>query len=71
MTTAEAAHFLNVSRPFVIKEMEAGKLRHRRVGTHRRVDYDELVAYRSSMQRTQDDALQALADEAQDLGLDG
>lgn len=71
MTTVEAAHFLNVSRPFVIKEMEAGKLRYRKVGTHRRIEYDELAAYRLSMQRAQDDALQALADEAQDLGLDG
>lgn len=71
LSTIEAASFLNVSRPFVIKEMEAGKLRYRKVGTHRRIEYEELLAYRQRMQQTQDDALQALADEAQDLGLDG
>src|SRR4051812_28552112 len=35
-TTVEAAHFLNVSRPFVIKELKGGRLPYRMVGTHRR-----------------------------------
>src|SRR5690606_20453789 len=38
LTTVEAAHVLNVSRPFVIKEIEAGRLPCRMVGTHRRVE---------------------------------
>ena len=37
MTTNDVASFLNVSRPFVIKEVEAGRLHHRKVGTHRRI----------------------------------
>ena len=36
-STVEAANFLNVSRPFVIKEIEAGRIKHRLVGTHRRI----------------------------------
>ncbi len=36
-STVEAANFLNVSRPFVIKEIEEGRLPHRKVGTHRRM----------------------------------
>jgi excisionase family DNA binding protein len=69
MTTVEAASFLNVSRPFVIKEIEEGRLPHRKVGTHRRVAYEDLVAYRAKMLVHQKDALQRMADEAQDLGL--
>ena len=34
LTTVEAANFLNVSRPFVIKEIESGRLPHRKVGSH-------------------------------------
>ena len=68
-TTVEAAHHLNVSRPFVIKEIEAGKLKHRMVGTHRRIAYEDLVEYKRSMQGRQEKALQQLADNAQDIGL--
>lgn len=69
LTTVEAAHFLNVSRPFVIKEIEAGKLKHRMVGSHRRIAYEDLISYRNQMREVQRGALQSLADESQDLGL--
>ncbi|HGO6079729.1 TPA: excisionase family DNA-binding protein [Burkholderia cenocepacia] len=69
-TTVEAAHFLNVSRPFVIKEIEAGRLGHRMVGTHRRIAFDDLLAYRRDMRGKQMAALERMADNARDLGLD-
>ena len=69
LTTVEAANYLNVSRPFIIKEIESGKLRHRMVGTHRRIAYEDLVEYKRSMQRRQEEALQQLADNAQEIGL--
>lgn len=68
-TTVEAAHFLNVSRPFVIKEIEAGRLAHRMVGSHRRILYEDLVAYRNQTRERQRVALQTLADDGQDLNL--
>ena len=68
LSTIQAAHFLNVSRPFVIKEIEAGRLPHRMVGTHRRINFDDLLAYRARTQATQRQALQNLADSDQDLG---
>lgn len=70
MTTVEAANFLNVSRPFVIKEIEANRLPCRKVGTHRRIEYSDLVAYRDQMRAQQRDALQALSDDAQELGIE-
>lgn len=69
-TTVEAANFLNVSRPFVIKEIEAGRLRHRMVGTHRRIAFEDLMTYARSMRQQQDSALERMADNAHELGLD-
>lgn len=70
MTTIEAAHYLNVSRPFVTREIEAGNLPHRMVGTHRRIPFDELHAYKERMRGDRKAALQRLADDANELGLE-
>lgn len=70
LTTVEAAHFLNVSRPFVIKEMEAGRLPYRKVGTHRRVTLNNLMIYEREMRQQQEQALERMADNARELGLD-
>ena len=69
-TTVEAANFLNVSRPFVIKEINAGRLAHRMVGTHRRIAVDDLLAYARQMRAQQETALEQLAENARELGLD-
>ena len=69
-TTVEAANFLNVSRPFVIKEMEAGRLPHRKVGSHRRITLEDLLAYAQKMRAQQASALDRMADNARELGLD-
>jgi excisionase family DNA binding protein len=69
-TTVEAAHFLNVSRPFIIKEIESGKLPHRMVGTHRRIALEDLFAYATKMREKQNTALERMADNARELGLD-
>jgi excisionase family DNA binding protein len=70
MTTVEAAHYLNVSRPFVIGEITAGRLPHRMVGTHRRVPFEDLHAYKQRMLASQKDALRRLSENANELGLD-
>jgi excisionase family DNA binding protein len=69
-STVEAANFLNVSRPFVIKEIEAGRLPHRKVGTHRRIAFEDLLAYAQQMRARQQAALERMADNARELGLD-
>lgn len=69
-STVEAAHFLNVSRPFVIKEITAGRLAHRMVGTHRRIPFEALQGYARAMRARQGAALERLADNARELGLD-
>ena len=69
LTTQEAAAFLNVSRPFLVKQLETGKLPHRKVGRHRRVEFEKLLEFKQSMHRDTEQALQELATQAQELGL--
>jgi excisionase family DNA binding protein len=65
-TTQEAANFLNVSRPFVVKEMDEGRMPHFMVGAHRRIKHADLMKYRDAMHARTDAALQELADIAQE-----
>jgi len=69
LTTSEAADFLNVSRPYLTRLLKERKIPHRKVGTHRRVQLRDLHAYREQMRVEAEDALQQLADEAQELGI--
>ena len=70
VTTQEAAMFLNVSRPYLIRLLEEGKIRFHKVGSHRRVRFDDIVQYKEERNRKSSEALQALADQAQEIGLD-
>lgn len=69
-STVEAANYLNVSRPFVIKEIEAGRLAHRMVGTHRRILFADLLKYAEQMRSSQQSALDRMAEDARNLGLE-
>lgn len=70
LSTVEAANYLNVSRPFLIKEIEAGRLVHRMVGTHRRVKFSDLMDYAKAMRAKQQEALDKKAANARELGLE-
>jgi len=70
LSTQEAAAFLNVSRPFVVKQIDEGRLPCRKVGRHRRILFDDLKVYQQALHEETEAALQALADQAQSLGLD-
>jgi excisionase family DNA binding protein len=69
LTTQEAAMFLNVSRPHLVKLLEEGQIPFHKVGSHRRIRLDDVVRYKEVRQRNSRTALQALADQAQDLDM--
>lgn len=70
LTTNEAAEILNVSRPHLIKQLDAGAMPFERVGTHRRIRLSELLDYKERRDADRREALEALARQAEDLGLD-
>lgn len=69
ITTQEAAMFLNVSRPYFVRLLEDGKIPFHKVGTHRRVRFEDVVRYKEDRRKVSQDAIQQLVDQAQELGL--
>jgi len=69
LTTVEAAELLNVSRPFLIKQLDAGALPYHMVGTHRRLRLADVLAYRDRMDAEAEKALGAMSADAEELGL--
>ena len=65
LSTNEAADFLNVSRPFLIKLLERNEIPYEMVGTHRRVAFRDLMTYRERRRHGRAEAVQELADLSQ------
>lgn len=69
LTTQQAADLINVSRPFLIEQLEKGIIPFRKVGKHRRILFTELMTYRHTMDRNRLKALDELSAQAQELGM--
>ncbi|TSD84531.1 helix-turn-helix domain-containing protein [Mycobacterium sp. KBS0706] len=69
MTTQEAADYLNVSRPHLVKLLEAGEIKFHKVGSHRRVRFGDLRTYKEQVAVGRAKALDELAAQAQELGM--
>ena len=68
LTTQQAAEFLNVSRPYLIKLLEQGEIPHIKVGSHRRVRFDDLMNYKQQRDVKRREGLKELTQFLQDEG---
>jgi excisionase family DNA binding protein len=69
LTTQRAADLLGVSRPHLIKLLEAGDLPYHKAGSHRRIYLKDLIAYQKRRDVERKEALDRIAREAFESGL--
>jgi excisionase family DNA binding protein len=68
LTTQQAAEYLNVSRPYLIKLLEQGEIPHIKVGSHRRIRFDDLMNYKQQRDVKRDQLLTELTQMSQEAG---
>lgn len=69
LTTQEGADMLNVSRPHLIKLLDEGALPHTKTGRHRRIKFNDLMAYKEQRDQASYAAMDELTAQAQELGM--
>ena len=69
LTTQEAADILNVSRPYLIKLLERGDIPFLKLGTHRRIRFNDLMKYKKRRDAERERALDEIAQISQEFGM--
>jgi excisionase family DNA binding protein len=69
LTATEAAELLNVSRPYLQKLLDKEELPYHMVGTHRRLQIEDVITYKQKMMARSKEGLRKLAQYTQEQGL--
>lgn len=70
LTTGEAAEYLEMSRPTLVKLLEAGEIPYEKPNRHRYVQLTDLEEYRTKKQVERQEILDAMSRDAAELDLD-
>jgi excisionase family DNA binding protein len=71
LTTQEAADFLGISRPTLVKLLEDGKIPYDQPGRHRRIGFTDLLAFAERRHEGRRAALDQMTEDASEAGLYG
>lgn len=62
LTTQQAAELLGITRPTLVRLLDAGKIPYEKPGTHRRVKLEDVLEFKELRKAQQYDALDSLGD---------
>ena len=68
LTTQQAADLLNVSRQYLVRLLDQGRIPYSKTGKHRRIRIEEVLAFKNGRDRDRAAALDDLTRTSEDLG---
>lgn len=68
VTTQQAADLLNVSRQYLVRLLDEGRIPHRKTGKHRRLRVEDILAFKETRDRDRRAGLRQLSRMTQEFG---
>jgi excisionase family DNA binding protein len=68
LTTQQAADLINVSRQYLVRLLEEGRIPFTRTGKHRRLRIEDVLAFKAHRDRERGDALSELTNLSEEFG---
>lgn len=68
LTTQQAANLLGMSRQFLVDLLDKGEIPYHRVGTHRRLTFKDVMAFRKRCDQRRHEAVNQMATDAVESG---
>ncbi|CAN5920174.1 hypothetical protein BH11MYX4_BH11MYX4_05390 [soil metagenome] len=68
VTTQQAADLLNVSRQYLVRLLDEGRIAFRRTGKHRRLRIEDVLAFKDKRDKDRSAGLRELSQLTEELG---